>query len=156
MSNLSVQLIGKLREFSWEKESWFPAVLPTLEQVSSQEAAWQPEHGGNSIWQIVHHMNYYNEYILSKLGAYQGSFQLTNQETFQQPGDPQDRAGWEETHRKVRDIHEQLNAVLANLTDADLTKNQLGESLAAWVMHDAYHVGQIVLLLRAQGKWVSR
>lgn len=69
MSNPLINFLLKQREHTWEKESWFTPVLPGLKQVSSKEAVWRPDHGRNSIWQIDHHMNYYNRLILSRIKA---------------------------------------------------------------------------------------
>ncbi|WP_090996106.1 hypothetical protein [Paenibacillus sp. OK003] len=53
----------------------------------------------------------------------------------------------------------QLRDQLASLEGSDLeasymnTDEKWAHALARWLLHDAYHAGQIVLLRRQQGSW---
>ncbi|MFD0694606.1 DinB family protein [Paenibacillus sp. GCM10027628] len=142
----------------WEKEEWTVPVSAALEGVTAKEAAWVPPGGGNTIWQTLNHMNYYNERLLSRLTD--TSFDKTantNEETFGQPGNPEDLAGWQAAVQQAQSIAQNLRAALAALTDSDLERpyasSTLGNELPLWIMHDAYHAGQIVLTRKLLGKW---
>jgi uncharacterized damage-inducible protein DinB len=145
-----------LREYSWDKESWFLPLASAIEGITSEEASWRPPGGGNTIWQTLNHLNFYNARILERLkGRAPAPLSVTNTETFGEPGDPNDAAGWQETVRRARQIAEDIREALNGITEAELDNDGLGEALTAWVMHDAYHTGQIVLLRKMQGAWLA-
>lgn len=146
-------------ELSWEKEEWFVPLAVALEGVGAAEAAWQPPGGGNTIWQTVNHLNYWNGRILGYMTGATLPKGIGNDATFGEPGDPNDTAGWAETLEQARRVAEQRRSVLAELTDADLSRalgsGTVGEALPSWLLHDAYHTGQIVLIRKQQGSWAS-
>lgn len=145
------------REVGWAKEEWFVPLSAALEGLGALEAAWQPPGAGNTIWQTVNHINYWNERMLFYMTDAPLPKSITNDETFGEPGDPNDSAGWAATLERTQQIADQLKSVLAELTDADLTRKlgsiTFGESLPSWLLHDSYHTGQIVLLRKLQGSW---
>lgn len=145
------------RELSWEKEEWFVPLAKALEGVGAAEAAWQPPGGGNTIWQTVNHINYWNHRMLGYMTGATMPKGITNDETFGEPGSPDDTAGWAATMERTQQVAERVRAVLAELTDADLAKplgsGTYGAALPSWLTHDAYHTGQIVLIRKQQGSW---
>ncbi|HET6872955.1 MAG TPA: DinB family protein [Sporolactobacillaceae bacterium] len=149
----SIQMLQMLREYSWDNESWFLPLAPALEGLTSKEAAWQPPGGGNTIWQNVNHINYYNELMVGRIKGLVRKSSILNSDTFGQPGDPNDSAGWLATVEETYRIAGEIKATLDSLTDGDLEKNDLGMKLTAWVTHDSYHTGQIVLLRKMQASW---
>jgi uncharacterized damage-inducible protein DinB len=151
--NDRIGLVRALRDYNWDKVGWFVPLAVALEGVTPAEAAWQPPGGGNTIWQTLNHINYYNE---GMTGQPLEAPTATNDDTFGTPGDPEDGAGWQATLERTRLIAEGLSKVYAEASDLDLDKPAGNttriESLAAWIMHDAYHTGQIALL-RKQQAW---
>lgn len=161
MSRERAGLLLTLWAYGWDDEQWFVPLAKALEGVGAAEAAWQPAGGGNTIWQTVNHLNFYNERMLCRLtGTTAPAGPGSNTATFSEPGDPADAAGWQATLDRTRSIAEGMRAALARLSDADLDgpwppsgKSTVGTELARWLMHDAYHTGQIVLLRKQQGSW---
>ncbi|HWI52580.1 MAG TPA: DinB family protein [Symbiobacteriaceae bacterium] len=154
-----ISLIRTLREYSWDKVGWFVPLAEALEGLTAVEAAWQPPGGGNTIWQTVNHLNFYNEQYLARLTNQPFEAKIeTNDDTFGAPGDPADSAGWQATLERTRRVAEGLNQFFAAASDADLDQptgngnRTRVEGLVAWIMHDAYHTGQIALL-RKQQAW---
>lgn len=152
-----IGLICALRAYSWDKVGWFVPLAVALEGVGPAEAAWQPPGGGNTIWQTVNHINFYNEQLLGRMTNTPVDAPIaTNDDTFGAPGDPEDQAGWQATLEKTRRVNEGLNKLFEAASDADLDQkageNTRVEGLASWIMHDAYHTGQIALI-RKQQKW---
>lgn len=137
------------RDHSWEQEGWFPPLAAALEGVGPAEAAWRPPGGGNTIWQTVNHLNYYNERLLCRLTGMPFGPELDNDATFGEPGNPEDAVGWQAALERTRRIAQGLRTALAERGKAD-------RNLALWVMHDAYHTGQIVLIRKQQGTWPAR
>ncbi|MGQ3481399.1 DinB family protein [Paenibacillus sp. TY11] len=158
MNQDRVNMLVLQRENSWDKEEWIVPLAAALQGVTTHEATWTPQGGGNTIWQTVRHINYYNERILNRLTDRPvSSTGISNDETFGLPGDAEDHEGWQETLKKTETLVNQLLAVITALTDADLDKSfgseTLGAELSRWTLHDAYHSGQIVLIRKQMGTW---
>lgn len=106
--------------FTVEKEEWFVPLSVALEGVGPVEASWQPPGNGNTIWQTVNHLNYWNARILSSLNNEPNEPQTSNDDTFGEPGNTKDFAGWQDTLECTRQIEKGLEKALAKLTDVDL------------------------------------
>ena len=153
-----VGLLRRLKEYGWNREGWFVPLEDALKGLGATEAAWQPPGGGNSIWQTLNHLNFYNERMFHRItNTPAGALPETNEETFGPAVDPADEAGWQQAVAHAGEIAEKLRGALAELGEADLDRplkqGTVGDSLVAWIMHDAYHTGQIVLLRKQQGCW---
>ncbi|WP_348625110.1 DinB family protein [Paenibacillus peoriae] len=158
MSQDRVNMLVLQRENSWDKEEWIVPLAAALHGVNTQEATWTPPGGGNTIWQTVRHINYYNERILRRLTNRPiSSTGISNDETFGPPGDAEDHEGWQETLKEAEALVNQLLVAITALNDADLDKplgsDTLGAELSRWTLHDAYHSGQIVLIRKQLGTW---
>jgi len=152
-------LLSLLREYGWNREGWFVPLEAALEGVTAREAAWQPPAGGNTIWQTLRHMNYSNEFMLKRItGAAVEPWPERNEETFGPAAAPEDEESWRAEVARAGELAGRLQEAMASLSEADLDRPLQGmgtvaASLAAWVMHDAYHTGQIVLIRKMQGSW---
>ncbi|HYF95014.1 MAG TPA: DinB family protein [Symbiobacteriaceae bacterium] len=157
MSRDRVELLKDEFEMANSREGWYAPLAALLEGIGPVEAAWQPPGGGNTIWQTVNHLNYYNERILLRVrGAEVAPGLGTNEATFG-PGNPEDAAAWAATVQKAHEIAEGYARVLPELTDADLQQEVFGgpllSTLSALVLHLAYHTGQVALIRKMQHSW---
>lgn len=152
-------LLTLLQEYSWDREGWFAPLEAALEGVTAREAAWQPPGGGNTIWQTLRHLNFWNEFMWHRITGTPGGPAMTaNEETFGPAAGPEAEDAWQAEVARARDLARRLREAVANLSEDDLEKplqdmGTVAESLAAWVMHDTYHTGQIVLIRKMQGSW---
>ncbi|MFB9328634.1 DinB family protein [Paenibacillus aurantiacus] len=149
-------------EHAWEKLAWNVPFKTAIEGLNEQEAEWKPVESVNSIRQIVKHCLFYNERMLYRLRGLPIPERLkreTNTATFHADTDESGQAGWEAECARAIGIFEQIRAALAEATaeklDESLGETTLGNELSLWVMHDAFHSGQIVLLRKQMGKWKS-
>lgn len=160
MARVRAELLQAEHAYAWEKEGWFAPLSAVLEGLGPVEAAWQPPGGGNSIWQTVTHLNYYNERYLQRIkGEATGPSVDGNDATFA-PGNPEDSAAWAATVAKTRDVAEGYSKFLAEVTDEDLEQSlghgTVGMTLAALITHMNYHTGQIALIRKMQQSWPAR
>ncbi|WP_199615314.1 DinB family protein [Paenibacillus alkalitolerans] len=150
------EVLLKLRNNSWDEESWFLPLADALENINAAQAAWQPPGGGNTIWQTLNHLNYFNERYLAVIkGEVLGEPLDTNEATFGAPGNGEDERGWRATVQKTRDIMDDFKETINRLSEDDLDNRNLDVNLPDIMMHDAYHIGQIVLIRKMQGSWTS-
>lgn len=162
MSVNPVDLLVVQKDNTWDVEEWIVPLSTALEGLTAEQAAWAPPGGGNTIWQTVNHINYYNGRILSRLrGINPGPALEKNEDTFAGTGGTSDEAAWADVLAETKRIQQELREAIASLTDEALeapyanTGESFGRELSRWLLHDAYHAGQIVLIRRQQGSWRS-
>ena len=141
-------------------ENWFAPVSRALGGLTAAQAAWVPGEGMNTIWQLVNHLTFWTRFVAGRLaGDPPTGRAIDNDATFGSPGDPADDEGWARAVQGLRDAYGGLHAALAPQTDAELDRplnsrrTPAVTMISGTVMHDAYHIGQIVLLRRLQGSW---
>ncbi|MFD2700222.1 DinB family protein [Paenibacillus shunpengii] len=143
-------------------EYWYVPLSKALSGLSAEMGAWKPGGSVNTIWQTLNHMNYYNQKILNKLtGNKEAKDGLTNIETFGSPGDPSDETAFAATCQKAENLYSLIRKELENMEKKGLSPEGMGtvdqtfltEELPQWVQHDAYHIGQIVLIRKLRGDW---
>ncbi|WP_211745836.1 DinB family protein [Paenibacillus sp. Marseille-Q4541] len=137
------------------KEDWYATLMKVLDGVNAELASWQPGGSVNTIWQTLRHMNYYNNRVLSTLkGEALPNNDMTNEATFGAPGDPTDDIGFqnccEQSFEIYKGIRKELEKQRKNQTMDD---KYVHEYLPLWTQHDAYHIGQIVVLRKLREAW---
>ncbi|MED2972893.1 DinB family protein [Fictibacillus sp. B-59209] len=172
--NLELMDIFRMEfDFSWDTETWFLPLESALEGLNSTDASWQPPGGGNTIWQTVNHLNYYNALLVrqindttprKKASINKPSFgdigeppnskwqAVLAENTFGDIGDPSDSEKWKAVLAETRLICENLRKSLAQVNDSQLDEELVG-GLARQILHNVYHIGQIVLIRKQQGSW---
>ncbi|WP_458461566.1 DinB family protein [Paenibacillus sp.] len=149
------------KDDTWDQCNWIVPLSKSLEGLTAEQAAWVPPSGGLSIWQLVNHMYYYNHRLLRRIqgNASQVPSADSNISTFGNPGDPSNTDGWNTLMQNTAQLAQQLRDQLTGLQESDLeaaymdSEEKWSHELARWILHDAYHAGQIVLLRRQQGSW---
>ncbi|MGE7997596.1 hypothetical protein ACQKOF_02735 [Lysinibacillus sp. NPDC093190] len=68
---------------------------------------------------------------------------------------------WKEIKQEYFYVHRELEKILTKSEQEDLNRQIRGErslvlELKSIAMHDAYHIGQIVLLSKMQGAWPGK
>ncbi|MFC9709614.1 DinB family protein [Paenibacillus sp. NPDC056933] len=161
MTTTAKDLLLIQKDDTWDQCNWIVPLSKALEGLTAEQAAWVPSSGGLSIWQLVNHMYYYNQRLLNRIQGVtpSGTPAENNDSTFGDSGDPSDIRGWRKLMQDTTQLAGQLRDQLATLQESDLeapymnSDEKWSHALARWVLHDAYHAGQIVLLRRQQGSW---
>jgi uncharacterized damage-inducible protein DinB len=155
--NRKDDLLETLRR-SFDGDAWHgPAVLDTLAEVTAEQASWQPPQGAHTIWEITLHIASWANEVAQRLGG-------------GRPGAPKDgdyptpSGSWEDAIKKVEAARDRVLRVVERLSDADLNKligsNHNPElatgftyagSIEGLAQHNAYHAGQMRMLLKVGG-----
>jgi uncharacterized damage-inducible protein DinB len=146
----------------YDENGWFVALKNAVKNVSAEQAIWRAENVDNSIWEILSHLNFYNEAYLKRFKGIDYVYQTTdNDETFSSA----ENASEEDWRREVEKFDSVMIEWRNLLESADESK--FGEAVSAtnksfWGsivahinVHNAHHAGQIVLLRKLQGSWNS-
>lgn len=142
--------IAQLFEDLYDGEPWIDETLQrTLKNISVEKAAIKISPGRNSIWQIVNHLISWRENVLQRV---QGKVIVTPENNyFDEIKDASEKA-WQETHRRLRDSQKKWITFLLESDGKTFEKIYPKNGLSYYsnihgiIQHDAYHLGQIVLL----------
>ena len=139
-----------------DEDKWFVSIKNAVAGVTVEQAAWKPDGADNSIREEVNHIIFWNERWLQRYrGELNEPQDVENKGTF--------KAGetdWQETLNKLDSVMDEWREKLESITDEKLESPVNAEYQAPWRsplaqqnIHNAYHIGQIVLLRKLQGSW---
>ncbi|PGM49025.1 DinB family protein [Bacillus sp. AFS053548] len=145
-----------------DAQDWFPPLEKVLKDVTYEQAIWKPvDVEINSIWELVCHLLFYEKRLLLRfLGETENEPQAEkNEDTFRLPTETVEN--WKKTKEEYFYTHRELEKILAKSEHEDLYRQIPGErslvlELKSLAMHDAYHIGQIVLMSKMQGVWAGK
>ena len=128
---------------SWNGESWMAPWDKALD-LSPAQAAWSPAPGRHSIWQLVNHVAFWRTVTLDTIaGRPRPTEAKINAEQFAAPKNPSADA-WNAARKRLEQTHRDLRAHIGKPTPG-------AERIADHLVHDAYHLGQIMYLRAMQG-----
>lgn len=142
--------IKKLFEDLYNGNPWIDVtIMGTLKNISAKHAAKKIFPDRNSIWQIVNHLTSWRENVLLRV---QGNEIISpNNNYFMEITDSSETA-WEEALERLANSQKQWTDFLKNFNESQFDKiypsNKMTyyEHIHGILQHDAYHLGQIVLL----------
>ncbi|MCB0688522.1 MAG: DinB family protein [Saprospiraceae bacterium] len=140
-------LLKELTENTYSKQDWFVPLLPAIMGISADQAIWRDTSDNHSIAQLVTHLIFWNNRILS---AFKGNevpdFDGDNNRTFIQLSDKD----WNELVGEVQLLESEWKQVINNASRQKIIKWQ--SEIANMCAHNAYHTGQIIYI-RKQNEW---
>jgi uncharacterized damage-inducible protein DinB len=139
--------------------------LACVEDVPLELTGRRADNFPHSIWQIVYHMNFWMGYELKRIRREKPVYPAHASESWPTNAAPPSEEEWREGIALFRD----LLADLARLADSpphvlaeevgathrDPTKRSSSLLAVLWqtLVHNSYHIGQIVMLRRTLGAW---
>jgi len=140
-------LVEQLRTTHAAKD-WYVPVMVAVEGLTPEQANWTDGKGNHSVGQLTYHLLFWDRRALEQFkGENPGKFSGDNQETFSNFDSKQ----WSDTVRQLDQVMTEWEKAVEAADDQKLAKNA---SLIAHVgAHNAYHIGQIVLVRKEQGSW---
>ncbi len=146
------KLIKKLFEDLFEGNPWLDVtILGTLKNVTAEQASRKFPPISNSIWEIVNHLI---EWRLNVLQRVQGKVLITQSDNYFKPIKDTSQAAWEKTIERLKESQDQWLTFLKEMktdTFSDVyptNKMTYYEHIHGIIQHDAYHLGQITLLVK--------
>ncbi|MBW7455235.1 DinB family protein [Paenibacillus sepulcri] len=144
--------------------SWFPTFLDSVQGLTAEQAGWRSDCSSHSIWQLTGHLTYWNEKWLSY---------FTGKETFITIGNNNDSTfeikeemneeNWKSAVDKLDAAFLEFRKVIADSPESKLDTHipNYPDECPWWAAisnlctHNAYHIGQIVLMRKQQG-WTNK
>ncbi len=144
--------IKKLFEDLFAGEPWLDVnLVQTLEGIPWQQAAKKPAALPNSIWEIVNHIISWRENVLQRL---QGKSIPTPEHNYFLPVEEHSEAAWNKSLLKLNESQAKWIHYLGEMdtttfdTVYPANNKSAFEHIHGIIQHDAYHLGQIVLLAK--------
>ena len=130
------------------KADWFVPINTAVEGLSAQQASWQPPNGNHSAGQLAYHLLFWNRRQLRDLkGEAQEKYSGKNDDTFTNFDDKQ----WNDVVKGLDEVMNDYEKLVESATDQKLAS--MAVMIGNISMHNAYHVGQIVIVRKLQGSW---
>ena len=145
----------------YDENSWFVALKNAVKDLTAEQANWKTANLDNSIWEILAHLNFYNEAYLNRFKGIEYVYPTDdNDGTF---SSAKTDADWRAEVEKFDSIMSEWRTLLEAAGESKFnetvsaTNKSLWSSLLAHVnVHNAHHGGQIVLLRKLQGSWNAK
>jgi uncharacterized damage-inducible protein DinB len=129
---------------------WWAPWREAVEELTAQEAAWQPAPGRHAIWEIVNHVIHWREYFAYRN---EGGAPLREADVARRNWPPLadvTEDAWQATRVRFAASHAHIRALLENPAPSPPPKPEL--DLRYLLLHDSYHMGQIMYLRGLLGK----
>lgn len=142
----------KLFEDLYDGDNWIGITLwGVLSDITSEQAAQRINSTGNTIWEITNHLIQWRENVMQRV---QGKTLTTPEHNYFEPVTDTSKKAWQQTLKQLKRSQDQWLELLRHFKPENLEKvyapNQLTyfEHIQGILQHDAYHLGQIVLLTK--------
>jgi uncharacterized damage-inducible protein DinB len=153
------KVLAKQMKLSSEENGWFVSVKNAIGGLTPEQAAWKPEGADNSIYEIINHLNYYNNAYLHRFKGEEYEYKIPdNDATF----DKGEAASWEAEAARFDAIMTEWRSLLKDAKKKKLRELAPPNNTYEWRQlianinaHNAHHGGQIVMLRKLQGSWNS-
>lgn len=138
------EVVIRLWEEAWSEGLWYATWEKALDGLSPAQAAWKPYPERHSIWQILNHMLFWQDYSLRLIAGNKPSREEAERGNWLDPAEVSQSA-WADARRRFAGSCQKMR-------DAMNTADEEGfERLIYHLPHESYHFGQIMYLRALQG-----
>lgn len=133
--------------------------LNSLEGLDEKLTAARPANAPHSIYQLLMHMIYWQEYELQKIAGANPSYPAHASESWPAETAPKNLRAWHETIQRCADGLKRYETLLADpATDLERVitakKNETVRDVIVMIIaHNSHHLGQIITLRQQLGAW---
>jgi len=139
-------LLEQLRS-THNKAEWFVPANTAVDGLTAEQAAWT-DGKNHSVGQLVYHLAFWDKDSLAKFkGEPPVKFSGKNDDTFNN----YDPKKWNETVKELDQVLTDWEKAIESADDAKL--NQWASMIAHIGTHNAYHIGEMVMVRKEQGSW---
>ena len=140
-------LLEQLKTTHNEKD-WFVDGNTAMAGLTPEQANWTDGHGNHSVGQLAYHLVFWNERSLAKFkGQTPAKFDGNNDETFTKF----DAKQWADVVHRFDEVMTDLEKLVESANEKQLA--EWAPTVARIGTHNAYHIGEIVMVRKEQGSW---
>jgi hypothetical protein len=131
-----------------DKSDWFVCANVAVANLTPEQARWTDGKGNHSVGQLTYHLLFWNQRSLQTFrGEKPSKFTGKNDETFNNF----DAKQWNETVHQLDQVLTGIEKAVESATDAQLA--EWAPTIANISTHNAYHIGEIVMVRKEHGAW---
>jgi uncharacterized damage-inducible protein DinB len=132
-----------------------------LKDVTPAQAFWQPLEGSHSIAEIISHILYWRQGLISRLNGDTGYRPSMKSDDNWKSVKELKKMGWKSLRNSLEKNQAQLLSLIAKQTDSllkkDYTERATFDDLITGILHhDLYHIGQIAYIKSLYKKQLPR
>jgi uncharacterized damage-inducible protein DinB len=140
-------LLEQLRS-THNKAEWFVPANTAVEGLTAEQAKWTDGKGNHSVGQLAYHLVFWNKEELAKFkGEPPAKYSGKNDDTF----NDYDPAKWDETVKQLDQVLTDWEKAVEAADDAKI--KEWASGIAHIGTHNAYHIGEMVMVRKEQGSW---
>lgn len=148
--------------FTQPDSEWFTAFPQAVAGLTAEQARQVPALRFNSIWGLVNHISYWQEFFLLRLRGLPGPTAHQTGDDWEPVGKAGDEEGWQAACRRALAANEALAAYVETMSDEALAQ-PLGSGrprpqqvIQGVIAHNSYHICEIITVRHMQGLWLER
>ena len=139
-------LLEQLRS-THNKAEWFVPANTAVDGLTAEQAAWT-DGKNHSVGQLTYHLVFWDKEQLAKFkGEPPVKYSGKNDDTFSN----YDPKTWTETVKQLDQVLTDWEKAIESADDAKI--NQWASGIAHLGTHNAYHIGEMVMVRKEQGSW---
>ena len=145
--------LKELFEQLYDGEPWIDSnFMNTIGSLNAKQAAKRVSPKWNTIWEITNHIIDWRMHVVGRL---EGDNSKVGNDNFFKPIKNKSEKAWQETLLRFAESQERWVAFLTQAKDKDLdvihpnVSRSYSELFYAILLHDTYHLGQLVMLAKA-------
>ena len=139
-------LLEQLRS-THNKAEWFVPANTAVDGLSAEQASWT-DGKNHSVGQLAYHLVFWNKEELAKFkGEPPVKYSGKNDDTFGN----YDPKKWTETIQELDQVLTDWEKAVESADNAKL--NEWASTIAHLGTHNAYHIGEMVMVRKEQGSW---
>jgi uncharacterized damage-inducible protein DinB len=131
----------------FDQSAWFASAKSALENLSAEDAVWKANEEIHSVCEIITHLNFYNRKCLQRFKG------LEITKDAQEIAETYSNENWQKALDEFNSIMSDWKTLLAEVDEAKLAKNDWTSIIAHINIHNAYHIGQIVITRKLRKNW---
>ena len=131
-----------------------------LEGLSAKEASKRPDDKNHSVWEVLHHMVYWQELLINTLKGKKVEWPKHAEVGWMSGSGSSKKEEWDQLIKHFRNGLRGAERIARNASSKELTKsnpdwqgNSIGSALQIIVNHNSYHLGQIVYVRKLLKCW---
>lgn len=133
---------------TFDKKQWCVSLRDAVTGLTDEQARQRVAPDEHSIYDLVVHLVFWNDRYLHKLRGQELPKVMSNEESFRLDTD----LHFDQLMVRADEVFSQWQAALAESLPTD-GENDWPAIVSNINLHNAYHIGQIVLLRKLQGSW---
>ena len=139
-------LLEQLRS-THNKAEWFVPANTAVEGLTAEQAAWT-DGKNHSVGELAYHLLFWDKEELAKFrGEPPVKYSGKNDDTF----NDYDPKKWDQTVKALDQVLTEWEAAIESADDAKI--EQWASGIAHVGTHNAYHIGEMVMVRKEQGSW---